>query len=68
MMTSWEYKIIDSKNIEGAGRVKGPSPEDAESFLNELGAAGWEIVHLDWRELERRMSFMGVAKRQRQNS
>lgn len=62
-MDKWEYKIIDSKNIEAESRMKGPSQEEAESFLDELGAEGWEIVHLDWRELERRMSFMGVAKR-----
>ena len=67
-MKSWEYKIIDSRDIQGSGRVRGPSPADAESLLDELGAEGWEVVHLDWRELERRMSFMGIAKRERRNA
>ena len=63
MTTSWQYKVIDSKDIEGARRLRAPSPQDAESFLNEIGAEGWEIINLDWRELEGRMSFTGVAKR-----
>lgn len=62
-MTTWQYKIIDSKDIDNASRLKGPSAAEAESFLNELGADGWELLHLDWRELEHRMSFTGVAKR-----
>lgn len=63
-MTHWEYKVIDSKAIERSSRLKNPSIDEAEAYLNELGAAGWEIVSLDWRELEHRMSFVGVAKRQ----
>ena len=64
-MTTWEYMIIDSKRIGGGRRIAGPSHEDAERYLSQLGAEGWEVVSLDWRELERRMSFMGVAKRRR---
>lgn len=64
-MTTWEYKILDSKNVEGGGFMKSPSAEEVERYLNALGAEGWEIVHLDWRELESRMSFSGVAKRAR---
>lgn len=63
-MTTWEYKILDAKDIETARRRKGPTTAEAESFLNSLGADGWEIMHLDGRELERRMSFTGVAKRE----
>ncbi len=66
-MKSWEYKLIDSRTIEGGiwSWVKGKPPEVVEDYLNQLGADGWEVVHLDWRELERRMSFMGIAKRER---
>ena len=68
-MKSWEYKpSIVSRTIEGGSWswVKGKPPEAVEEYLNHLGADGWEVVHLDWRELERRMSFMGIAKRERQ--
>ena len=64
-MKSWEYKVIDSRTIEGGSWVKGKPPEAVEEYLNHLGADGWE-VDLDWRELEQRMSFMGIAKRERQ--
>ncbi len=64
-MNSWEYKVIDSRNIEGGSWFKDKPEEAVEGYLNDLGADGWEIIHLDWRELERRMSFMGIAKRER---
>ncbi len=66
-MKSWEYKVIDSRTIEGGSWswVKGKPPQAVEEYLNQLGADGWE-VDLDWRELEHRMSFMGIAKRERQ--
>ncbi len=64
-MKTWEYKIIDSRTIEGGSWVRGKAPEAVEAHLDRLGAEGWEVVHLDWNELERRMSFMGVAKRER---
>jgi len=51
---------------EGGSWFKDKPEEAVEGYLNELGADGWEIIHLDWRELERRMSFMGIAKRERQ--
>lgn len=63
-MKKWQYKILDSKSIETSSRLKAPTREDAEQLLNELGADGWEITHLDWRELEHRMSFMGLARRE----
>jgi len=64
-MTVWEYKIVDSKDIDASSRFKGPSREEAEAFLNEVGSQGWEILHVDWRELESRSSFTGLAKRAR---
>jgi hypothetical protein len=63
-MTKWEYRVLDSKDIE-RNALKSRTSEAMESYLNELGEAGWEIVNIDFRELERRLSFVGVAKRVR---
>jgi hypothetical protein len=39
-MTKYEYKIIDTKEVESAGLFKGRKPEDIEAYLNSLGAEG----------------------------
>lgn len=62
-MTTWQYRLINSKDIPAESRMRGPSQAEVEQFLNGIGAEGWEIVNLDWRDLEGRMAFMGVAKR-----
>ncbi len=62
-MPKWEYKLIDSKNVKSSGLLKGRAPEDLEAYLNVLGEEGWEVVNLDFLELESRLSFVGVAKR-----
>ncbi len=64
-MSTWEYKIIDSKHLAGGGAFKGKTLEVAEVYLNELGEAGWEIVGISFRELQRGYEFTGLAKRQR---
>ena len=33
----WEYKIIDSQNIDTASRRKGPTQDEVEEFPNRLG-------------------------------
>lgn len=65
-MAKWQYKIIDSKDVPGGGLFKGKSREALEEHLNELGDQGWEIVNLDFNELEGRSSFVGIAKRESQ--
>jgi hypothetical protein len=62
-MSRWEYRIVDSKQVEREGVFKGKSWEAVEAYLNELGAEGWEIINLSFREFESRTSFVGVAKR-----
>jgi len=64
-MRTWEYRIIDSNDVKSEGLLKGRSRTSLEAYLNELGDEGWEIVNLDWRELESRMSFSGLAKREK---
>ena len=64
-MTQWEYRIIDSQEIAREGLFRGRSREAVETFLNHLGGEGWEVINMDWREFEGRMSFTGVAKRAR---
>lgn len=63
MNNKWQYKIIDSKDVAGGGVFKGKDRSDIESYLNELGLEGWEIVNIDFNELQNRLDFTGVAKR-----
>ena len=64
-MPKWEYVILDSLDLEKRLTIAGPSRDDVEKYLNVLGSRGWEIVNLDFRELESRGSFTGVAKREK---
>ena len=63
-MRKFEYKIIDSKDVASAGVFKGRQRADVEAYLCTLGQDGWEIINMDFRELEGRLEFSGVAKRQ----
>lgn len=64
-MRTWEYKIIDSREVPREGTFRGRSREALEEYLNQLGAEGWEVVNIDSLELESRTSFVGIAKRER---
>ena len=64
-MKVWEYKIVDSLDVEGGGLFKGKSRTSIETYLNGLGVEGWELVNIDFREMENRMSFTGIAKREK---
>ncbi len=66
-MKRWEYMIIDSQVIPGGGIFKGKTSAEINSYLNELGDQGWEVINLDFRELERRLEFTGIAKRECQS-
>lgn len=64
-MAKWEYKILDSNAVPDAKGII-PKPKkisDIEAYLNRLGADGWEIVNLDFKELSSPREFVGVAKR-----
>ena len=63
-MRKFEYKIIDSKDVTKAGLFKGKQRVDVEAYLCTLGEEGWEIINIDFRELESRFEFSGVAKRE----
>ncbi len=64
-MRKWEYRIVDSKDVVGGGIFKGKDRTEVDKYLNILGEEGWEIVNLDFRELETRFEFTGVAKREK---
>jgi hypothetical protein len=38
--TRWEYRVITLGNIWGT------KPTDLEARLNEVGAEGWEVIHV----------------------
>ena len=63
-MKQYEYKIVDTKEVESAGLFKGRKREDVEAYLNSLGFEGWELVNVDFRELEGGLEFAGVMKRE----
>lgn len=63
-MKKYQYKIIDSKDVESAGLFTSKKREDVEAYLNSLGTGGWELVNVDFRELEGRLEFSGVMKKE----
>ena len=63
-MKKYQYKVVDSKDVESAGLFKDKKREDVEAVLNSLGAEGWELVNADFRELEGRFDFSGVMKKE----
>ena len=63
-MAKFEYKLIDTKEVKSAGVFKGRQQEDIEAYLNELGQQGWELVNVDFRELEGSREFSGIMKRE----
>jgi hypothetical protein len=44
--------------------LKGPNREQLEEYLNVLGSKGWEVVNLDFNEIDSRYSFVGLVKRE----
>ncbi len=62
-MSKWEYRLLDSMEIEEGGFLAIKSREAVESYLNGVGDEGWEVINLDFVEIEGRTSFVGVAKR-----
>jgi hypothetical protein len=64
-MQKWEYRIISSGDIEGSEYTGSRSLDDIETFLNELGDEGWEVVSIDFDESGPQGTFTGVAKRAR---
>ena len=63
-MKKWQYRIINTNEVPGGGIFKGKTQQAVENYLNEIGKEGWEIVNIDALELEDRMEFVGVAKRE----
>ena len=63
-MNKWQYIVLDSKEASGGGFFGGKAKADIESYLNKLGSQGWEIIKLDFRELDNIFEFTGVAKKQ----
>jgi hypothetical protein len=39
--TQWEYIVQELGSV-----FRGVKPEEAEAIMNELGEAGWEIIHI----------------------
>ena len=63
-MKKFIYKIIDTRDVETAGLFKSRKREDVEAYLCSLGAQGWELVNVDFRELDGGLEFAGVMKRE----
>jgi hypothetical protein len=63
-MKKYKYNMIDTRDVESAGLFKGRKREDIETYLNSLGEQGWELVNVDFRELEGGMEFAGIMKQE----
>ncbi|NMP30659.1 DUF4177 domain-containing protein [Thalassotalea sp. M1531] len=63
-MKKYKYKIVDTRDVESAGLFKSRKREDLEAYLSSLGAEGWELVNVDFRELEGGREFAGVMKKE----
>ncbi len=63
-MKQYTYKIIDTCDVKAAGIFKGRKREDVEAYLNTLGSDGWELVNVDFRELEGGLEFAGIMKKE----
>jgi hypothetical protein len=63
-MKQWEYKILDSRLLPGGGKFKGKEKDIVDMFLSKIGRDGWEIMSIDFREINKGYEFTGVAKRE----
>ncbi|KGJ88014.1 DUF4177 domain-containing protein [Thalassotalea sp. ND16A] len=63
-MKRFEYKIVDTRDVPTGGMFKGRKREDVEAYLCSLGFEGWELVNVDFRELEGGLEFAGVMKKE----
>jgi len=63
-MKQYKYKIVDTRDVETAGLFKGRKREDVEAYLNVLGSEGWDLVNVDFRELEGGLEFAGIMKKE----
>lgn len=63
-MKKYQYKVIDTNDVASAGLFKGRKREDVEAYLTSLGAQGWELVNVDFRELEGGLEFAGIMKKE----
>jgi hypothetical protein len=64
LMKKYQYKIVDTRDVAAAGLFKGRLREDIEAYLSSLGAQGWELVNVDFRELEGGLEFAGIMKKE----
>lgn len=63
-MKRWEYMIIDSDDMKKHLSFKEPDRDKLEEYFDVLGSRGWEIINIDFYDLEFRGGFSGVAKRE----
>ncbi len=66
MSSTWEYRLLTSKDVESGGLLRGRGRDEVEAYLNGLGAEGWEIIDIDFVAMEGSIgltTFSGLAKR-----
>lgn len=66
MPRTWEYKLINAKDVPGGGFFGNKERKTLEAHLNTLGADGWEVVGVDFADaMQSESYFLGLAKRER---
>lgn len=62
-MIQWEYLVIDSRFLPGGGKFKGKEKDIVDMYFTKIGHEGWEVISLDFRDVQRGYEFVGLAKR-----
>lgn len=66
MSRRWEYKLISTTDVPGGGFLGLKERDAVETYLNQLGTDGWEIVGIDFTDTAQNpSSFQALARRER---
>lgn len=59
----WEYKLISTDDVPGGSLLGVKDRGAVETYLNQLGSEGWEIVGINFMQLP--TFFNALARRER---
>ena len=62
-MIQWEYPVIDSRFFPCGGKFKGKEKDIVDMYFTIIGHEVWEVISLDFRDVQRGYEFVGLAER-----